>query len=379
VIVGNGFSAAQVLTNAPISGMGPAATAAGIGYEPVARRLLWASLGLAPVTIVIDLAVHPDKTTLFVLAAASLVPLAWLIGEATEHAALHTGPGIGGFLNATFGNAPELIIALFAVDSGLDEVVRGSLTGSVVGNLLLVLGFSLLLGPTKAIDRHSGLTSIALVLFAVLLYLIAAIPGWHGDTRRHSLELLSLPVSIALLLIYVVVTWQQLRRHRAQFAWVETGDQTWTLRVSLIVLAVATGVTAVIAELLVHSIEAFAEKAHLSDFFVAAVIIAIVGNAAEHGGAVVVARRGRVKLATEIALSSSAQVAVFVVPAVAMLSWTIKPLTLAFRQVEIIAMGAAAVLAALLLANGRASSWRGAVLIAGYVGAAVIFYKAGNR
>jgi Ca2+:H+ antiporter len=345
----------------------------------VARRLLWASLGLAPVTIVIDLAVNPDKVTLFVLAAASLVPLAWLIGEATEHAARHTGPGIGGFLNATFGNAPELIIALFAVDSGLYEVVRGSLTGSVVGNLLLVLGFSLFLGPTKKIDRQSGLTSIALVLFSVLLYLIPAIPAWHGDTRRHSLELLSLPVSIALLLVYVVVTWQQLRRHRAQFTWVETGDHTWTFRVALAVLTVATGVTAVIAEILVHSIETFAEKAHLSDFFVAAVIIAIVGNAAEHGGAVVVARRGRVKLATEIALSSSAQVAVFVVPAVAILSWAIKPLTLAFRQVEIVVMGGSALLAALLLANGRSSSWRGAVLVAGYVGAAVIFYKAGNR
>ena len=134
----------------------------------------------------------------------------------------------------------------------------------------------------------------------------------------------------------------------------------------------------VVAEILVDSIEVFAEKAHLSDFFVAAVIVAIVGNAAEHGGAVVVAHRGRVKLATEIALSSSAQVAVFLIPAVALLSWAINPLALAFRQVEIAVMAGAAILAAALLAQGRSSSWRGAVLVVAYVGAAVIFYKAGG-
>ena len=344
----------------------------------MARRLLWASLGLAPITVIVDVTAHPDKVTLFVLAAASLVPLAWLIGEATEHAARHTGPGVGGFLNATFGNAPELIIALFAVDEGLYEVVRGSLTGSVVGNLLLVLGFSLFLGPTKQIDRQSGMISIGLVGLATILFLVPAVPSWHGDTRRHTLELLSIPVSIVLLVIYVLVTWKQLRRHRALFE-AEDDETAWRLRTALVALAVATGATAVIAEILVHSIEVFAEKAHLSDFFVAAVIIAIVGNAAEHGGAVVVARRGRVKLATEIALSSSAQVAVFLIPAVAILSWTIKPLTLAFRQVEIGVLGGSALLAALLLAKGRSSSWRGAALVAGYVAAAAIFYVAGNR
>jgi Ca2+:H+ antiporter len=345
----------------------------------VARRLLWASLGLAPVVMVVRYAFHPGDVLLFVLAASALVPLAWLIGEATEHAASHTGPGIGGFLNATFGNAPELIIALFAVNDGLYEVVRGSLTGSVVGNLLLVLGFSLLLGPTKDIDRRSGLISVALVLCSVALFLVVAVPSWHGDTNRHFLHVLSLPVSIALLVIYVVVTWQQLRRHRQLFALVESESSAWPLRVTLAVLSLATAATAIIAEILVGSIETFAEKAHLSDFFVATVIVAIVGNAAEHGGAVVVARRGHVKLATEIALSSSAQVAVFLIPAVAVLSWTIKPIALAFRQVEIAVMGGAALLAAVLIARGRSSSWFGAVLIAAYVLAAVVFYKAGNR
>jgi Ca2+:H+ antiporter len=350
-----------------------------IGFEFVARRLLWASLGLAPVVIVVRYAVHPGDVLLFVLAASSLVPLAWLIGEATEHAARHTGPGIGGFLNATFGNAPELIIALFAVNDGLYEVVRGSLTGSVVGNLLLVLGFSLLVGPSKEIDRQSGLISVALVFGSVLVFMIVAVPSWHGDTNRHFLQVLSLPVSIGLLLVYVVVTWRQLRRHRALHASADPDLEAWSLGVTLAVLAVATAATAIVAEILVGSIETFAEKAHLSDFFVAAVIVAIVGNAAEHGGAVIVARRGRVKLATEIALSSSAQVAVFLIPAVALLSWAIKPLSLGFRQVEIAVMGGAALLAAVLIARGRSSSWLGAVLVAGYVVAAVVFYKAGGR
>ena len=344
----------------------------------MARRLLWASLGLAPITMIVDFAAHAGDVLLFVLAAIALVPLAWLIGEATENAAQHTGPGVGGFLNATFGNAPELIIALFAVHDGLYEVVRGSLTGSVVGNLLLVLGFSLLLGPTKAIDRKSGLTSIALVFGAVLLFLIPAIPSWHGDHERHVLHVISLPVSIVLLLVYLVVTRRQLRRHRR----LNVGDahaDAWSFRRSMMVLGIATAATAVIAEILVKTIETFAERAHLSDFFVAGVIVAIVGNAAEHGGAIVVARRGKVKLATEIALSSSAQVAVFLIPAVAVLAWAIKPLALSFRQVEIAVMGGAALLAALLLAGGKSSSWRGAVLIAGYIGAALAFYFAGDR
>jgi Ca2+:H+ antiporter len=344
----------------------------------VARRLLWASLGLAPITMIVYFVGNADDFTLFVMAAVSLVPLAWLIGEATEHAAHHTGAGIGGFLNATFGNAPELIISMFAINRGLYEVVRGSLTGSVVGNLLLVLGFSLLVGPNKLIDRRSAMTSIGLVFVAVLLFLVVAIPDWTGDVSTHTLQVLSIPVSVVLLLIYLFVTRIQLKRFRALHAAASEGGG-WSLRRSLIVLGVATAATAFVAEILVHSIEAFAEKAHLSDFFVAAVIVAIVGNAAEHGGAIVVARRGRVKLATEIALSSGAQVAVFLIPAVVILSWAINPIALSFRQVEIAVMGGSAILVAALLANSKASSWRGAVLVAAYVLAAVVFYKAGAR
>ena len=344
------------------------------------RRILFALLALGPLVVALDKFTDVGDIALFVLAAAALVPLAWLIGEATEHAAHHTGPGIGGFLNATFGNAPELIIALIAVNSGLTEVVRGSLTGSVIGNLLLVLGFSLLFGGKGQLDRESSLISFALTAFAVVLFLIPSIPGWDGDPDRHSLAVVSVPVSIVLLLVYVGATWYSLRRHRSLHVSDEAAMmRAWSLRFSVVVLAAATVITAFVAETLVHTLEVFAEEVGLTEFFVAAVIVAIVGNAAEHGGAVVVAYRGNIKLAAEIALASSAQVAVFLIPAVALVSWLIDPLSLAFREVEIIAVAGSVVFTALLLYNGHSSRWKGAVLIAAYVAVAFSFYAVGDR
>jgi Ca2+:H+ antiporter len=199
----------------------------------VIRKLLFALLALGPAAVLVDRFTDAGEILLFVLAAAALIPLAWLIGEATEHAAHHTGPGIGGFLNATFGNAPELIIALIAVNEGLTEVVRGSLTGSVIGNLLLVLGFSLLFGGRGRLDRESSFTSFALVAAAVLLFLIPAIPGWDGDPDRSSLADVSVPVSIVLLLLYVGVTWYALRRHHALHITDEPAEmEAWSLPAS---------------------------------------------------------------------------------------------------------------------------------------------------
>jgi Ca2+:H+ antiporter len=346
----------------------------------VARRILLGSLALAPLTFLADYVLHWGDTALFVLASLTLIPLAWLIGEATEQAAHHTGPGIGGFLNATFGNAPELIISLIAVSNGLTEVVRGSLTGSVVGNLLLVLGFSLLFGRgDQSVDRQSSFTWLGLVLVATLAFLVPAVPSWHGDPERHSLAVLSLPVSIVVLLVYVSATWWQLRKHRRGHTAPELANGVWQLSTSVAVLAAATVVTALIAEILVGSIETFAEQAHLSDFFVAAVIVAIVGNAAEHGGAVIVAYRGQVRLAAEIALSSSAQVAVFLIPAVALLAWAIEPLALSFRPVELAALAGSTLVVGWLFWDRRSSNWHGAALIALYVGVALSFFLAGDR
>ena len=344
------------------------------------RRVLYALLALGPLTIGLHYAVHPPETLEFVLAALSLIPLAWLVGEATEHAAEHTGPGIGGFLNATFGNAPELIIALIAVNDGLTEVVRGSLTGSVVGNLLLVLGAALVAGGRGRLDRYSSFLSFGLIGFATLLLLVPSIPSWDGsDPDTDELARVSAGISVVLLIVYVAVTWYSLRRHRTLHVASDEEIQGWSLRAALGVLALATVVTAFVAEILVGSLEVFAEKAGLSEFFVAAVIVAIVGNAAEHGGAVVVAFRGKIALAAEIALASAAQVAVFLIPAVALLSWLIDPLSLSLRPVEIAALGGSLLFTIAVLFNGNSSRTRGVLLLAGYVVVATAFFLAGDR
>jgi Ca2+:H+ antiporter len=346
----------------------------------VARKLLWASLALVPITVLVDYAFHASEVTLFVLAGLSLVPLAWVIGDSTEHVSEHTGPGIGGFLNASFGNAPELIIATLAIADNLPNVVRGSLSGSIFSNLLLVLGFALAFGEEKELDRTSLLSQLGLVALAVALFVLPSVPGWHGDPDRHSLAVVTIPVAIVLLVVYVVMQTRQLRRARQAQTDSEVSAETWSLRTGLIVLALATVATAVISEILVHSLDGFAKAAGLSEFFIAAIVVAIVGNAAEHGGAIVIARRGKMKLATEIAISSSAQVALFVTPAIALLSWLVTPaLPLAFRWEELVAMAVATVVVGVVVYDGRSRRWEGIVLIGIYTAIAVWFGFAGNR
>jgi Ca2+:H+ antiporter len=340
----------------------------------LAQRILYALLALTPVAILGRFVFHLDQTTLFIIAALALIPLAWVIGEATEHAAEHTGPGVGGFLNASFGNAPELIIALFAVANNLPGVVRGSLTGSVVSNILLVLGAAMIAGGDGKVDTRSLRWQLFAVFGAVALLAIPSAFSWGGGSQeRHSLFLLSIPISIALLVVYVVITVRNLRIHRAT----EHGapaEGSWTLRRSILVLAAACVATALVSEVLVHSLEHFGKQVGLNEFFIAVVIVAIVGNAAEHGGAVVIASRGNTTLATEIAITSSMQVALFVTPAVCLLSWIAgNGLPLSFRAIEIITMAAAAAFAAWVIWDGRSRRWEGIVLV-GVYGLMVVAY-----
>jgi Ca2+:H+ antiporter len=324
---------------------------------------------------------HAGDVTMFVLAALSLIPLAWLIGEATEHAGEHTGPGIGGFLNASFGNAPELIIVLFAVSDGLPDVVRGSITGSIVSNILLVLGVAMVAGgdARERLDLRSLLLQLGLVAIAVLAYLIPSVPSWHGNPERHSVVVLSTPVAVALLGFYVVMTVRNLRRHAASHD-AAAASSAWSLRNSLLALGAATAATALISETLVHSLEGFAHAAGLSEFFIAAVIVAIVGNAAEHGGAIVIASRGKMRLATEIAISSSAQVALFVTPAIVLLSFLVKPaLPLAFRPFELASMAVAVVFVAIVIRDGQSKRWEGFMLIGTYALFVIAVLLVGDR
>ncbi|GAA5153942.1 calcium/proton exchanger [Pseudonocardia eucalypti] len=336
------------------------------------RRLLWASLALVPVAVLAAVA-GMDDVPVFLLSVAALVPLAWLIGEATEQVGEYTGPAIAGLLNASFGNAPEMIIALFAVENGLFEVVRGSLSGSVISNLLLVLGFSLVVGGKGRIARRSAYAALGMVALAGLLFALPELVG--GPAAHERLTAIGIGVAAVLLAIYLVLTaWSVVKEAREQRASGSSGEADWSLRRALLALGLATLATVAVSEVLVGSIEAFTRASGLSELFCSAVIVAIAGNAAEHGGAVVIAARGGVRLASEIALQSSAQVALGVIPAVILLSLVISPMPLFFSGVEYLGLAIAVAVPALFLLRGRTARWQGAGMLAAYAAIVAVFY-----
>src|SRR5204863_9047800 len=239
---------------------------------------------------------------------------------------------------------------------------------------------STLVGAEKAIARRSLLVQLGLVAVAVLLLIIPVWLGYTGNPERHDAVLASIPIAVVLLGLYLTVTGRNLRRHRDA----ERGDGhdpsagAWSLPTSLVALALATVATAVVSEILVHSLEAFAEAIGATDFFIAAVIVAIVGNAAEHGGAIVIARAGKMKLASEIAVSSSAQVGLLVAPAVVLLSlFFANRLPLTFRWEEIAAMAGAVLLTIAVVRDGRSKRKDGLLLVVAYLGVARGFLAAG--
>ena len=338
------------------------------------RKLLWALLALVPATVaarLLGLAAVP----LFALGVLALVPLAWTISLATEQAGRRTGPAIGGFLNATFANVPELLISLFALSEGLFEVVRGSLSGSVLGNLLLVLGLALIVGGEGRLDRSSVRTSLALVAVTVPFLAAAALAHRVVGEEARVHPAVTLPGAAVLVALYAAVTLRTLRQEHREAQQREEAE--WSLPRSLVTLGVATVATAAVSETITGSIAEFADALHLSEFFAAAVIVAVAGNAAEHGAAVVIAARGELELAADVALESAAQVAALAIPAVAALSWLVNPLPPAFTAVELVALAAAVALAIALLFGARATRGRGALLVTAYVAVVVTFLVAG--
>jgi Ca2+:H+ antiporter len=228
-------------------------------------------------------------------------------------------------------------------------------------------------GGDGRIDTRSLRLQLACVFGAVLILLVPSIPSWHGSHETHGLYLVTIPVAIVLLLVYVVITIRNLRIHRSAER-EEASADAWSLPLSLGLLAAATLATALVSEILVHSLDHFGKAVGIGEFFIAVVIVAIVGNAAEHGGAVVIARKGNTELATEIAITSSMQVALFVAPAVALLSWIVgRGLPLSFRVVEVATMGLAAAFATIVVWDGRSRRWEGFMLVAVY-GLCVVWY-----
>jgi Ca2+:H+ antiporter len=349
-----------------------------------------------PVAIGVELA-HANPVLVFSAAALGVIPCAAVMGEATEAIAAKTGPGIGGLLNVTFGNAPELIIAFFALIEGLQEVVKASIVGSIIGNVLLVMGAAFLVGgwsrdkqtfsQTAAHAQSAMLTlALAALIFPALFQLIhggslPAVGSEHVDFGSD-LEKLSFGVAIVLLVSYAAGLWFSLRTHRAVFnPFGDTAEEErhhWPVRRAAIYLAVAAVATGVMSEILVGSISEASEDIGLSQFFVGVFVVAIVGNAAEHWVAVLVAAKDKMDLAVNIAIGSSAQIALFVAPILVLLSFIAgpDPMALVFNGYELGALLFAVLIANLVTQDGESNWFEGVQLLALYAVLGLVFYFA---
>jgi Ca2+:H+ antiporter len=349
-----------------------------------------------PIAIGVELA-HANPILVFGAAALGVIPCAAVMGEATEAIAAKTGPGIGGLLNVTFGNAPELIIAFFALLEGLQEVVKASIVGSIIGNVLLVMGAAFVVGgwsrdkqtfsQTAAHAQSAMLTlALAALIFPALFQLIhgGSLPGVGDDhvDFGSDLEKLSLGVALVLLVSYAAGLWFSLKTHRAVFnPFGQEEDEEahhWPVRRAALYLALSAVAVGVMSEILVGSISEASEDIGLSEFFVGVFIVAIVGNAAEHWVAVLVAAKDKMDLAVNIAIGSSAQIALFVAPVLVLASFVVgdDPMALVFNGYELGALLFAVLIANLVTQDGESNWFEGVQLLALYAVLGLVFYFA---
>jgi Ca2+:H+ antiporter len=348
-----------------------------------------------PIAVVLELG-GASSTAIFVTSALGIVPTAALMGLATEELAARSGPGIGGLLNVTFGNFPELVIALFALGEGLHEVVKASIIGSIIGNILLVLGAAMLVGGLSR-DRQrfnataANVQSLMLFLAAAALVMPAIFelvegqglpsPGAELVDYGSEVEQLSVAVAVVLIFTYIAGLVFSLRTHRDLFnpPYEEEEDTFgWSVRRSVVMLAIAGVAVGVMSEILVGSIAEASESVGLSEFFIGVIVVAIVGNAAEHWVAVLVAFKNKMDLAVNIAIGSSAQVALFVAPVLVLASFAVgpQPMALVFNGFEV-----GAILIAVLIANyvtheGESTWFEGVQLLAVYAILGLAFFFA---
>lgn len=330
----------------------------------------------------------PYEVAIFITACLAIVPLAGMMGEATDEISKHTGPSIGGLLNATFGNAAELIIAIFALKAGLLDVVQASITGSIVGNILLVLGLAIVTGGwnrthqtfnrTLASSQSSMLLLATAGLFVPALF-VQAQPGMqhvHGESFDPRVWRISLAVAGVLMAVYLFGLLFSLKTHRAVFATHEENEQAeWPLGRAIGVLAGATAFVAWMSELLVSSVEPMTHALHLSPLFVGVIIVPIVGNAAEHATAVTMAARNKMDIAISIAIGSGTQVALLVAPLLVFASVLFgHQLSLIFGRPELVAVAFAVMIVAFVAHDGETNWLEGIQLLAVYVVIALSFY-----
>lgn len=346
-------------------------------------RIVKILLIFVPIAMIAEFA-QADPILIFVVAALGIIPLADLIGEATEELAHHTGPKIGGLLNATLGNAAELIITIFAIREGLFELVKASITGSIIGNLLLVLGASLLLGGLKnglqKFDpRTAGLNATLLILAVVALAIPSLFDVAIQDNKAAELGL-SEGVALVMIILYGLTILYSFTHQNEEHAGAVTRESAhvakWSVRTSVIVLAVATIGIVFLSEALVGAVEHVTEQLHLSEFFIGIIVIPLVGNIAEHLVAVQVAIKNKMELSLAVSLGSSLQVALFVAPVLVFISLLMggETLLLVFTSFELIALIASAVVAAFIALDGESNWLEGAMLLAVYIMLAIAFF-----
>ncbi len=349
-----------------------------------------------PIAIALEL-LHADPTWIFIASALGIVPLAGILGEATDVVAHRAGAQIGALLNATFGNAAELIITIVAIRAGLIEVVKASITGSIIGNILLVLGLSVLVGGAKNgyqhFDQRRASLNVTTMVIAIIGLVIPAVFDQAIEAKsRLDIEYLSIGVAVALMVGYVLSLIFTLRTHdeetQAQSTEAEEEEgapaapeqaasdpPSWSTRQALGILGVSVVFIAALSEILVGAIEPVIREHGLTELFVGVIIVPIIGNAAEHLVAVEMALKNKMEVAIGIALGSSMQIALFVAPLLVFLSLLAGyPMSLVFNPFELAALGAAVVIAALISLDGESNWLEGAQLLIVYVILALAFY-----
>ena len=350
-----------------------------------ARVSLLATVALSLITIVLDFGLHADPTVLFITSAAAILGLAWVVGLSTERLGSLTGPQVGGILNATFGNIAELIIAFFALQAGLIEVVKASLTGSIIGNLLLVMGASVLIGGlrhgTQQFSAKIAASNAALLVLALIgLFVPAIFALTSNDASRGTLTEESVLVALILIAGYALSLVFQFTHPQDTLGGhgepAGHAGPAWSARVAIVVLLAAAALLAVLSEILVSAIEPFIATFALSAFFVGVVIIPTIGNLAEHLVAVQLASKDKMEFAMAVTFGSSLQVALFVAPVLVLLGLVVgQPMNLVFTPLEIAAVAAAVGISCLIALDGETNWLEGALLMLVYGILAVSFFE----
>ncbi len=341
-----------------------------------------------PITLILEHAGKAPAPLIFFSAGVAIVPIAALIVQATEQLAVRTGDAVGGLLNATFGNAPELIISIVALRAGFLDMVRASLVGAILANLLLALGLAILLGGIRYRDQRFN--PAATRAYSTMMFLAAvsmAVPSAFSRTLAptesiREEKVLNIGIAVILLVAYGLYLWFSLKTHPGAFASVETENEAeheedhWGVPRAIISLLVASVLAAWMSEILVGAAEATGKALGMSQIFIGIVLLAIVGGAAESGSAIAMGRKNKMDLSVGIALGSCIQIALFVAPVLVLSSYFIapQPLDLAFNRAEIGSLLIAVLIGAMICGDGQSNWYKGVQLLTVYAIIALMFY-----